>query len=239
MNISIAKFPFRLDNFTMEAWSNLSPPPPPPLPGTTSTYLSRLEQDSPVHRIQRVQTQSSTRALTGIGAEVNLLIASSQFQVTAHYSEGGGGLDNEPATDKDRLCVYDVVANRDRVAYVIGITRELISNPFDPPPRDDWLTSGEQPANNVPKPRQERTRRAVLSREREGGGRRGLRQLVYLCSLMKQGDEMGRKNGWGSCSFRFLTVLESVGCSSRRKKLRYRTNVHVEACSIESLCSFI
>lgn len=54
---------------------------------------------------------------------------------------------------------------------------------------------------------------------------------------MKQGDEMGRKNGWGSCSFRFLTVLESVGCSRRRKKLRYRTNVHVEACSIESLCS--
>lgn len=43
-----------------------------------------------MHTIQRVQTQSSTRALTGIGAEVNLLIASSQFQVTAHYSAGGG-----------------------------------------------------------------------------------------------------------------------------------------------------
>lgn len=60
-----------------------------------------------MHTIQRVQTQSSTRALTGIGAEVNLLIASSQFQVTAYYSGGGGGrreggVDNEPATDKDR-----------------------------------------------------------------------------------------------------------------------------------------
>lgn len=67
-----------------------------------------------MHTIQRVQTQSSTRALTGIGAEVNLLIASSQFQVTAHYSAGGGerrregGVDNEPATDKDR-CVYTML----------------------------------------------------------------------------------------------------------------------------------
>lgn len=102
------------------------------------------------------------------------------------------------------MCVYDVVANGDRVAYVIGITRELISSPFDPPPRDDSLTSGEQPANNVPKPRQQRTKRA-RSLERKGGEKRVKATLSTrdLCSLMKQGDEMGRKDGWGSCLFRF------------------------------------
>lgn len=80
-----------------------------------------------------VQTRSSARAF--IGAEVNLLIASSVPGNGALF-EKGVGLDNEPATNKARR-IYDVVANRDRIAYVIGITRELISSPFDPPTRDD------------------------------------------------------------------------------------------------------
>lgn len=70
-----------------------------------------------------VQTRSSARAF--IGAEVNLLIASSVPGNGALF-EKGVGLDNEPATNKARR-IYDVVANRDRIAYVIGITRELIS----------------------------------------------------------------------------------------------------------------
>lgn len=63
--------------------------------------------------------------------------------------------------------IYDVVANRDRIAYVIGITRELISSPFDP--RDDWLTSDEQ--------------RARYSLEEEGT--RGNLFTQDLCSLTK------------------------------------------------------
>lgn len=66
----------------------------------------------------------------------------------------------------------DVVANKDRIAYVIGITRELISSRFDP--RPDAASIRSLSANNRatwPSPKTEPTIPLLLSRQATGVNR--------------------------------------------------------------------
>lgn len=164
--------------FTRGTWSN-------PRTTTTWTYLP-VGTVTGIHLCTGfdVQTASWTRGF--IGAEVNLLIASSVSGNGALFEKGRGGveLDNEAASKQQGSAyIHDVVANRDRIAYVIGITRELISSPFDPPTRDDWLTSARQhPYRNIPN--NERTRysleKGVVTCSREICARWWRERIVFV-----------------------------------------------------------